>query len=123
MPKPQSSEAKLWQGHPTENQGWETTTYITYAVSTVLLTLAIGFTPETSIKVWASNEARARLDIKDRMGDGEEFVLEFGKHYGLPDEKYDFTSLKAENPFDEEDDDDEEDEEGDDDDDEEEDDE
>lgn len=115
MPKPQSSEAQLWQGHPTHKEGWETTTYVTYAVSTVLLVLAIGFTPETSIKVWASNEAQARLDIKDKLGDGEEFTLEFGKHYGLPYVKYDFTSIAAENPFDEEDDEDDEEEEDEDD--------
>lgn len=99
MPKPQSSEAKLWQGHPTHNEGWEFTTYLTYGVSSILLVLAIGFTPETSIKVWASNEAQARLDIQDKKGD--EFTLEFGRHYGMPYEKYDFTSLQAENPFNE----------------------
>lgn len=97
MPKPQSSEAKLWQGHPTHSEGWELTTYLTYGVSTVLLVLAIGFTPETSIKVWAANEAQARLDIQAKTGE----ALEFGRHYGLPSEKYDFTSLQAENPFNE----------------------
>ena len=116
MPKPQSSQAELWEGHPKTKEGWETTTYLTYAASAILLTLAVGFSPETSIKVWASNEAQARLDLKDKKGD--DFELEFGKHYGADNVKYDFTSLAAENPFNEEDDD--EDEEGDEDDDDEE---
>jgi hypothetical protein len=98
MPKPQSSEAKLWEGHPTHTEGWEFTTYLTYGVSTVLLILSIGFAPETSIKVWASNEAQARLDLQSKSAD---FTPEFGRHYGTPYEKYDFTSIQAENPFNE----------------------
>jgi hypothetical protein len=88
MPKPQS----------THTEGWEFTIYLTYGVSTVLLILAIGFSPETSIKVWASNEAQARLDLQSKNAD---FKPEFGRHYGMPYEKYDFTSIQAENPFNE----------------------
>lgn len=100
-------EAELWQGHPKHAEGWETTIYLTYGASVVLLTLALGFAPETSIQTWASAEARARLDLKDK---GVE--IEFGKHYSAPHMKYDYNSTIAENPFNEEDDDDDDEEEG-----------
>lgn len=45
-----SMEAELWQGHPKEPEGWETTIYLTYAASAILLTFALGFAPDTSIK-------------------------------------------------------------------------
>lgn len=43
-------EAELWQGHPKEPEGWETTIYLTYGATAVLLTMALGFAPDTSIK-------------------------------------------------------------------------
>ena len=49
QPVSQSMEAELWQGHPKEKEGWETTIYVTYAASAVLLTLALGFAPDTTI--------------------------------------------------------------------------
>lgn len=49
QPVSRSMEAKLFEGHP-ENEGWETTIYVTYAASFVLITFALGFAPDTSIK-------------------------------------------------------------------------
>ena len=49
-PISRSMEAEPFQGHPKEPEGWETTIYITYAASAVLLTFALGFAPDTSIK-------------------------------------------------------------------------
>ena len=43
-------EAELWQGHPKEPEGWETTIYLTYGATAVLLAFALGFAPDTSIK-------------------------------------------------------------------------
>ena len=42
-------EAELWQGHPKEPEGWETTIYLTYAASAVIFTF-VGLAPDTSIK-------------------------------------------------------------------------
>ncbi len=50
QPISRSMEAELWQGHPKEPEGWETTIYMTYAASAVILTFALGFAPDTSIK-------------------------------------------------------------------------
>jgi len=50
QPISQSMEAELWQGHPKEPQGWETTIYLTYAATAVILGLGLGFAPDTSIK-------------------------------------------------------------------------
>ncbi len=50
QPISRSMEAELWQGHPKEPEGWETTIYATYAASAVILTFALGFAPDTSIK-------------------------------------------------------------------------
>jgi hypothetical protein len=50
QPISQSMEAELFQGHPKEPEGWETTVYITYAATVVILTCALGFAPDTSIK-------------------------------------------------------------------------
>ena len=50
QPISQSMEAELWQGHPKEPQGWETTVYLTYAATAVILGLGLGFAPDTSIK-------------------------------------------------------------------------
>ena len=48
QPESQSSKARLWEGHKTAREDWETTVYATYAAATVILTLALGFTPDTS---------------------------------------------------------------------------
>ena len=50
QPISQSMEAELWQGHPKTPEGWETTIYLTYGATAVLLTCALGFAPDTSIK-------------------------------------------------------------------------
>jgi hypothetical protein len=43
-------EAELFQGHPKEPEGWETTIYLTYGSTVILLAFALGFAPDTSIK-------------------------------------------------------------------------
>jgi len=48
QPESQSNKARLWEGHPTAREDWETTIYATYAAATVLITLALGFSPDTS---------------------------------------------------------------------------
>lgn len=101
QPVSRSMEAKLFEGHP-ENEGWETTIYVTYATSLVLLTFALGFAPDTSIKTWASSEARARLELQ-AQGKLDQPV--FGVHYDTPENKYEFESKNPDNPFDEEEDD------------------
>lgn len=50
QPVPQSMQAELWEGHPKGEEGWETITNITYAVSAIMLVIAFGFSPETSIQ-------------------------------------------------------------------------
>ena len=50
QPVSRSMEAELWEGHPKEPEGWETTVYLTYGATAVLLTMALGFAPDTSIK-------------------------------------------------------------------------
>lgn len=99
----QSMEAELWQGHPKEPEGWETTTYVTYGLTVVILTMALGFAPDTSIKTWASSEARARLALQ---ADGKLDEPVFGVHYDTPENKFDFESVSPDNPFNEDDDDD-----------------
>lgn len=113
QPQSQSQQARLWEGHNTEPEGWETTVYATYAASAVLITLALGFAPDTSIGTWASNEAQIRLDMKK---EGLLESAEFGTHYNVPSKVYDFDMKIIDNPFNEEDDDDDEDEDEDDDD-------
>ena len=49
QPVSQSMQAELWQGHSKKPEGWETTVYATYAASAVLITLALGFAPDTTI--------------------------------------------------------------------------
>jgi|EP00979_Chaetoceros_neogracilis_P011711 hypothetical protein len=129
QPQSQSQSARLWEGHNTKPEGWENTVYATYFASTVLITLALGFAPDTTINTWAANEARVRLDLKsqgkihdgDGGDDAEGEAKQFGKHYNVPEQVYDFESVIIDDPFDEEqeDDEDDEDEEDDDDDDEE----
>ena len=50
QPISRSMEAELFEGHPKEPEGWETTIYLTYGATVVLLTMALGFAPDTSIK-------------------------------------------------------------------------
>ena len=50
QPESQSMQARLWEGHPTQPEGWENTMYVTIAASTVLMTLALGFAPDSSIQ-------------------------------------------------------------------------
>ena len=50
QPISRSMEAELFEGHPKEPEGWETTVYLTYGATVVLLTMALGFAPDTSIK-------------------------------------------------------------------------
>mmetsp|Transcript_25690 Transcript_25690/g.32386 ORF Transcript_25690/g.32386 Transcript_25690/m.32386 type:complete len:156 (+) Transcript_25690:2-469(+) len=118
QPESQSMQARLWEGHNVKPEGWETTVYATYAAATVLLTLALGFAPDTSIKTWASNEARVRLDL---LSEGKIDKVEFGVHYNSPNVVYDFESKVVDNPFNEDDDDDDDDDDDEDEDDEEED--
>ena len=49
QPVSQSMEAELFGRHP-KKEGWETATYITYALSAVLLVMATGLAPDSSIK-------------------------------------------------------------------------
>ena len=42
-------KARLWEGHSPEPEGWEPTLYATYVVGFGLITLALGFSPDTSI--------------------------------------------------------------------------
>ncbi|KAL7551471.1 hypothetical protein ACHAWF_014664 [Thalassiosira exigua] len=99
-------EAELWQGHPKEPEGWETTVYVTYAAAAIILTGTLGFAPDTSIQTWASSEARARLALQ---AEGKLDQPVFGVHYDTPENKFDFECDKPDNPFNEEEDDDDED--------------
>jgi len=107
QPVSRSMEAELFGGHPKE-EGWEKTVYITYAASFVLISFALGFAPDTSIKTWAQSEARARLVLQ---AEGKLDQPVFGVHYDTPENKFDFESVNPDNPFNEEDDDEEEEEE------------
>eukprot|EP00804_Cyclotella_cryptica_P006667 CCRYP_008609-RA/>CCRYP_008609-RA protein AED:0.10 eAED:0.10 QI:84/0.5/0.66/1/1/1/3/220/158 len=105
QPISRSMEAELFGGHP-KAEGWETTTYITYATSVVLFLMATVFAPDTSIKTWASSEARARLRLQ---AEGKLEQPVFGVHYDTHDNNFDFESVSPDNPFNEEDDEDEDD--------------
>lgn len=61
QPISQSMEAELFQGHPKEPEGWETTVYITYATTVVILTCALGFAPDTSIKTVSTEYIHGHL--------------------------------------------------------------
>ena len=74
---PQSSKARLWEGHPTKPEGWETTIYFYYSLSAVMIFCIINFSPDTSIEAWAQQEAKARLALKAKGFTD----FEFGKHY------------------------------------------
>lgn len=49
QPLSQSMEAELFGGHP-KTEGWETATYITYALSGVLFLMATVLAPDSTIK-------------------------------------------------------------------------
>ena len=49
QPQPQSMQARLWEGHSPEPEGWEPTLYATYVVGFGLITLALGFASDTTI--------------------------------------------------------------------------
>lgn len=109
QPESQSMKAKLFGGHKPE-EGWQEITAFTYGGAIILLFM-VANAPDTSITTWANAEARARLELK---ASGKVEKLEFGTHYNVDENKYDFDSLKPDDPFDEdveeEDDDDDEDE-------------
>mmetsp|Transcript_20663 Transcript_20663/g.26662 ORF Transcript_20663/g.26662 Transcript_20663/m.26662 type:complete len:139 (+) Transcript_20663:189-605(+) len=77
MPVPQSQNAKMFQGHP-EYEGWETTIYFWSAISLFLIVVVEGYAPDTTLESWASNEARARLILKEEKGFTD---FKFGQHY------------------------------------------
>eukprot|EP00540_Astrosyne_radiata_P022395 CAMPEP_0116846382 /NCGR_PEP_ID=MMETSP0418-20121206/13798_1 /TAXON_ID=1158023 /ORGANISM="Astrosyne radiata, Strain 13vi08-1A" /LENGTH=123 /DNA_ID=CAMNT_0004477611 /DNA_START=204 /DNA_END=575 /DNA_ORIENTATION=- len=103
MPKPQSAEAELFGGHPKGDDSWRMSIYLTYAVSAIMIGVGVMAAPDTSIQSWAEAEARARLALQEEGGLSK---LDFGTHYNVTGFKYDFESLKPDNPFNEEDDDD-----------------
>ena len=103
QPESQSMRARLWEGHSTKPEGWENTLYATYAASAIVITLALGFAPDSSIQSWASAEARVRLDLQE---DGTLDKPEFGVHYNTIENVFDFESKVVDNPFNEDDDDD-----------------
>ena len=112
VPVPNSMKARLWEGHPTAPEGWESTIYFYYTVSFFAIFAIINFSPDTSIEAWAQQEAKARLALK-----AQGFTdFEFGKHY--QDEmmnneaaNWDKFSMKAIKPGEDDDDDEDEDEE------------
>jgi ESSS subunit of NADH:ubiquinone oxidoreductase (complex I) len=111
VPVPQSQHAKLFAGHP-ESEGWESTVAWFYPTSFLLIVAVLVFEPETSINVWAKQEAAARLKLKEEGF--TDFV--FGVHYqDLGEEKikeqWDKFSSKALRMTDDDDDDEEEEEE------------
>ena len=75
MPVPRSSQAKPFEGHPTHNEGWESTIAWVYPVSFVMIIGILTCAPETEISAWAQKEAQARLDLKGKT------EIVFGKHY------------------------------------------
>lgn len=84
MPVPQSMKSVFAEGHAT-NEGWETTIAWFYPTSFLILVWIFAFEPETDIRTWARQEARARMAIKKENPD---FKFEFGKHYqGMSDDE------------------------------------
>jgi ESSS subunit of NADH:ubiquinone oxidoreductase (complex I) len=77
VPVPRSSQAKLFEGHPT-NEGWESSVFFYYTLSAIMLVGILGFAPDTTISSWAKQEATARLKLKES---GVVTEFEFGKHY------------------------------------------
>merc|ERR1711862_1074773 len=125
-PEANSMKAELFGDDLEKNDtGWKLITQFTYAAALFICGLGF-FAPDTSIQTWASQEARARLKLRDKG-----VKLQFGTHYGNEDsheydfeawEKFDVSSLKFEDDDDDDDDEDDEDDEDDDDEDDEEDD-
>ena len=107
MPRPQSMDAELFAGGKGDN-GWKGPIYLTYLASAIILGVGFAVGPDTTIQSWAEAEARARLELKESKGFDK---FEFGTHYNTTDVKFDFESLKPDNPFNEDDDDDDDDEE------------
>ena len=108
QPESQSMRARLWEGHPQQPEGWETTLYTTYIVGSGLLILALGFAPDTTIATWANNEAQARLDLQVA---GKLEQPTFGVHYNTPEgtgaaQEWDTFMTKAIKPGEDDDDDD-----------------
>jgi hypothetical protein len=110
VPVPQSSTAVMFAGHPAR-EGWESTIGWWYTSSFVLICIVINTTPDTSIQAWASQEARARLALKDKGFTD----FKFGTHYqslSKSELKSAWDSLSSKNTrMNDDDDDDEEDEE------------
>lgn len=93
MPTPQSAKAVLFDGHYDPDDGWRPITYFFYGVSTLMLLTGSFFYPEErDFRVWAEKEARARLELKEKAGFTD---FEFGKHYNIYPNKYDFEALRA----------------------------
>lgn len=69
--------------------GWEAIVYPTYIAAGIILVVGVGFAPDTSIKTWASNEARVRLNLEDS---GELEETEFGVHYNIPENVFKFEA-------------------------------
>jgi hypothetical protein len=114
VPVPQSQHAKLWAGHA-ENEGWESTVAWFYPTSIILCGVVLYYEPETSIHIWAKQEAAARLKLTAETG-FTDFL--FGVHYqDLQGEQlkdiWDKFSTKAIRMTDDDDDDEEEEEEDD----------
>jgi hypothetical protein len=77
VPVPQSQHAKLWAGHA-EHEGWESTVAWFYPTSIILCAVVLYYEPETSIHIWAKQEAAARLKLTAETG-FTDFM--FGVHY------------------------------------------
>ncbi len=114
-PVPQSMKARMWEGHPTEPEGWELTYGIWSAISMVMIVICVGFVPDTTIKSWAQTEARTRLAL---LESGQIDKVEFGRHYyqemvqsGTRIDQWEKVMNKGINPADDDDDDEEEEEE------------
>tara|TARA_B110000305_G_C19075817_1_gene463848 strand:- start:316 stop:648 length:333 start_codon:yes stop_codon:yes gene_type:complete len=80
-------KAKLWGKDGEKVNGWEPYVYTSYILAGIILVVGVGFKPDTSIKTWANNEARARKALK-QSGLVTEF--KFGTHYNDIDKKFSF---------------------------------
>ncbi|GKY90788.1 hypothetical protein MPSEU_000051600 [Mayamaea pseudoterrestris] len=74
MPVPQSSRARLFQGHATR-EGWEATIYAWYTCSLVLLAAILNYAPPTEIEAWAREEAMLRLESGRPITFGEHLSM------------------------------------------------
>ena len=50
QPESQSMQARLWEGHSTKPEGWETTMYATYAATAVIIAFGCAFAPDSTIQ-------------------------------------------------------------------------